>query len=414
MSDVADTSAHGWGSRCTRRRALLRRNARHRVVCRALALFATAVDAVEVLDTPIGRYLKCFEENAGGSRHDHDLLPLPFVKSSTWSVPLRTLPALKSLLFKLVNASSAGLNHLHGGSRRSECSGAPSKCQSSALTGICRRWWQLGIHLGQSAKRLTYDPEAYSNLVFRKSSSGARPLVAATVDVLEVCSTVDAQLHLPAELREIVENPTKLVTVADNKLSPDVVYTGGRRSEYVLLLRKEFRAGKITFQSNCKHAKQIFFLPKKSSDALREVWNGKGLSAATVQSPLPPWLSSPSCLADLEASDDRPLLMSARDGACFFDQLRVPKDLQPYFGKPYVSCEELCRHGDNSVDFAPLLSAELERILGSADAVTIKGSTRVYPVSTCWPMGHCWSSAISQHVMTDCCVTAGVPADAFL
>ena len=107
-------------------------------------------------------------------------------------------------------------------------------------------------------------------------------------------------------------------------------------------------------------------MPKKSSDALREVWNGRDLSAATVESPLPPWFSSPSCLANLEASDDRPLLMSARDGACFFDQLKVPEGLQPYLGKPYVTFEELCRsgsHGDSSVDFAPLLQQSLREFL---------------------------------------------------
>ena len=319
MEVDADISTYGCGSRLTRRRAQLRRNARHRIVCRALALLASAADAVKNLDTPLGRSLNRFEKNEGASRLNRDLMPLPFIDNATWSIPLRTLPEAKLLLFRLVNASSAGLNHLHGGGLFGRGNRAPNKCQQSALTGICRRWWQLGIHLGQSIKCSSYDPNAYRDLVFRKSSSGAMPLVATSVDVLGVCATVDAQLHLPPELREIVEDPTKLLTVADDKLCPEVAFTGGCRLEYVLLLRREFRAGKIALRTSCKHAEQLFFLQKKAPGALREVWNGKVLSEATVDPPLPPWLSSPSCLATLETSDDRPLLMSARDGACFFD-----------------------------------------------------------------------------------------------
>lgn len=53
------------------------------------------------------------------------------------------------------------------------------------------------------------------------------PLVAASVDVLDVCSAVDAQLHLPTELREVVENPTKLLTATDIEMSPEVEFAGG-------------------------------------------------------------------------------------------------------------------------------------------------------------------------------------------
>ena len=71
------------------------------------------------------------------------------------------------------------------------------------------------------------------------------------------------------------------------------------------------------------------------------------------------------------------------------------------------------RGADSSI-YAPLLPTELESILGGTITGINTGSTRIYPVATCWPMGHCWSSAISQHVMTDCCIAAGVPEDAFL
>ena len=295
------TSAYGCGSRCTRRRAQLRRNARHKVVCRALSLMVTAVEAARNLDSPFGKCLKSLGITDNATRHASDLLPLPCVDASSWTVPVSTLPSTQRSLLILVNASAAGLNHLHGGSRRNPGLGAPSKCQRSALEGICFRWWQLGIHMAVRADHLHFDPSAYHDLVGRKSSSWAMPLVAASVDVLDVCAAVDAQQHLPPHLREIVESPSERLIVATGKLCGDVVFSGGYRSEYVRLRRREFRARKVTFRNNCTHVEQLFFLPKKASGALREVWNGKGLSESTADSPMPPWLASPSCLAALEA-----------------------------------------------------------------------------------------------------------------
>ena len=109
--------------------------------------------------------------------------------------------------------------------------------------------------------------------------------------------------------------------------------------------------------------------------------------------------------------------MSTSDGPFFFRSACSTSERATLSRKAFRYLRELCNpgtHDDYSGDFALLLPAELAGILGSSGDVSVCGARRIYPVSTCWPMGHCWSSAVSQYVMADCCVAAGVLVQAFL
>ena len=54
-----------------------------------------------------------------------------------------------------------------------------------------------------------------------------------------------------------------------------------------------------------------------------------------------PLLANPAALGNIEASHDRPVWISGRDGKTFFDQLKLPKRFQPFMGRTPVSLEEL-------------------------------------------------------------------------
>ena len=303
-------SERGAGSLRTSRRAWLRRNAEHRIILKALMLFSTVVAAARNSNSAFGRRLSSSVTKGAKLGRARDLVPLPYVSGEDGVMHMRTIHTVRTVLHQLVNATVEGLNFLHGG-RCVTGRISPSLSQRAALQNITMRWWQLGRVLARRDGNLTYNPTAYADLVARKTASGAKPLLASGVDVLSNCSDVDAQAFLPSDLRTIVESSTSLLIEDTSKLNPIVEFGGGSRSEYALLLIKQFRAGKISLGLDRSHAEIILFLPKRTSGAMREVWNGKCLSEATIESPEPPWLSSPSCLANLEASDDRPLLLSA-------------------------------------------------------------------------------------------------------
>ena len=158
-------------------------------------------------------------------------------------------------------------------------------------------------------------------------------------------------------------------------------------------------------------------MAKKSAGVLREVWNGSSLCTSTAVPPSPPWLVSPTSLAMLECSDDAPLWISSRDGACFFDQLAVPAKVRNFLGYPYTTCRDLMDSDYGSMgnpDAGPLTRAELAAAMMPETYVAVHPSTRLYPLSACWPMGHSWSSMIAQHVMTSTCIEAGLESSRFL
>ena len=173
------------------------------------------------------------------------------------------------------------------------------------------------------------------------------------------------------------------------------------------------RAGKLSLSLSCDHASDVFYIAKRSTGALCEVWHGQRLSACSAIPPPPPWLATPEHLARLEPSDGQPIWMSIRDGACFFDQLKTPEAIRSFLGRPYVHCHELCAaraHSDGIADSRPFTMSELK----TSDFGAFSLGSQVFPLSCAWPMGHSWSSTISQHTMTSACRRAGLPDDGFL
>ncbi len=194
------------------------------------------------------------------------------------------------------------------------------------------------------------------------------------------CSTVAAKwTHRPSSNRsaEHHRKPEALFMAGPGAFTPEVRFSSGSRDEYAFLFRSECRTKKMLSDD---HAPT---LPTCTPGRQRQVWDGSSHSKATLVPPQPPWLGSPSSCGVFECSDDEPLWMSVRDGSCFFDQLSLPIPVRSFFAKPYIGVEELCDYeykGGQLPEQARISSDEL------VDTPLV-GSTVLYPVSTCWPMG---------------------------
>ena len=157
-------------------------------------------------------------------------------------------------------------------------------------------------------------------------------------------------------------------------------------------------------EASCQRS--IFVIHKKGKTTQREVWNGSLITEAAAHPYFPPRLANPAALTDLEASSDRPLWVSGRDAKVFFDQLRAPSDLIPFFGRPAVEMRELCDIEGG------LTSDEMEGFVLDPEYQRPDGI--VTPVNRVWPMGFGWSSFVAQSFMVDCCFSAGFDTQCLL
>ena len=98
---------------------------------------------------------------------------------------------------------------------------------------------------------------------------------------------------LPEEVRAVVTDPNAL-------LCPDGLvlvesagrFAAGDRREYVKLIRRQCRSGKVGLAFRCKHAASCFAVEKARTGRQREVWDGAGFSNASVRPPAPPLLKA--------------------------------------------------------------------------------------------------------------------------
>ena len=169
------------------------------------------------------------------------------------------------------------------------------------------------------------------------------------------------------------------------------------RGEYARLVVRQLRAGKVGLRDNVSSSASVFAVGK-SGGALREVWNGSELSAAAALPLRPPHLAGVSALTDLEASPDEPVRVYKRDAKCFFDQLKLPAALQPFFGRPVLLASDILRHTDMGM-------VELRRHCGDISQLSTYSS--LHPVCLTWPMGFSWSSYLAQSTLLHCLTVAG-------
>jgi len=179
--------------------------------------------------------------------------------------------------------------------------------------------------------------------------------------------------------------------------------SGAERVQYIQLVVAQLRAGKLALSARIKAGGSVFGRLKSDGRRMREIWNGSAVAAAAAKPPPPPHLVSPSCFAFQELRPGQQLYVSKRDAKCWFDQLRLPRHLEPYMGRPRVSREELISAG--------LSHDELRRMMRvPSDGRALSW----HPVARVWGMGFSWSSTVAQQTLLSVCRGAGLGGDIVL
>ena len=270
------------GSATTRRRAGLRRDAKRRKVAVAINFVAGSLDVLNDHGTKFGGYVSSSLDATARTpaSYPRDIFPLPLVSAQVVTELLGSRADLAVNLATLINASVCGLNYLYA-----DCmctSKVPTHMRlrvHHVLGSIGSRWLLMGQHLASNEGSLAVD-SAYDKLVKKYNSANYIPLKAECVDLPSKCGAVDPTTFLPTELRTLLRDPSSMFPdgVAHMRNHPRFA---GSWSEYILLVRRQLRKGKVRLALGCMHAAPVFVVKKKTPGRQREVWNGGPLSRAT-------------------------------------------------------------------------------------------------------------------------------------
>ena len=229
-------------------------------------------------------------------------------------------------------------------------------------------------------------------------------LEADKVDCPEEAAAVDPLLRLPPELQSLLCDPDQLFPAPPPGLDCFGEFNAGARDEYVKLVAKQLRCGKVGLSSSPRAGGTVLAVGKPGGNRQREVWHGRRVSQAAVAPECPRHLASPSALIHIECHQNAPCRVSKRDAKCWFDQLRLPESLRRWMARPPVTTEELAKIGG-------LTESEQAAVLESGESWR---DGPYYPVSRVWPMGFSWSSFVAQEELLGICNQAGLSEDCIL
>ena len=352
--------------------------------------------------TPFGRFAK---EYVLGSSVEYngrirDIFPIPRVKCILKYVDGPLSDELQVTLCNLVNLCLAGMSYLDGQSSRC-IQNAPTILQTAVHERIARKTYRMYQRLSAVDKPIT----TFGSFVGRDGLERYPELKANLVDCLPHAGLVDPLPFLPCEAKDILTDPEKLFPNGVEMNKRQSKFTGGDRSEYVKLVVRHLEAGQCGLQRDIVSSASVFAVAKSGKQAQRAIWNGQQLSTCAVPPPKPPKLVSPTALVRLEASRERPIWTSKKDGSCFFDQLQLPMQLRSFMGRPSVKIAELIEIGGLTYE---------QVLLYLASNQDLPHASSVFPVNRTWAMGFSCSSFVAQCVMTGCCERAGLCAESFL
>ena len=327
-------------------------------------------------------------------RRRRDLLPLP----------LPDPHAASSLHLNWEALAVHGLNALFGVPTPPR--GCTPTAAQSAVHGRVRAKVERKLRR-LSAVPAPPEPAGAARKLAGLCASGSSQLRADACDFVVPSARVDVLGSLPPTVREQLGSADGLFPDATAQLASFPGMPKAQRVEYCRLVGRQLTAGKFQLALSVRGGGTVFAVGK-SGGRQREVWHGTAVSEAAAPPPPPPCIASPAALVDLEASVDAPVLLSKKDAKCYFDQLRLPSHLRPFFGRPPVRLHELLHHAalmDGALEeaCAPLMSE-----LKVSWPALVKADPQVFPVSCCWPMGFSWSSFIAQSHLLACCRAAGL------
>ncbi len=129
------------------------------------------------------------------------------------------------------------------------------------------------------------------------------------------------------------------------------------REEYVCLVGCELRCGKLRLIRSVEAVGRVFQVGKSTARHQRKIWNGAEIRENAAPPPAPHRLANPSSFTDIKVSAGDKLHFSKRDAHTYFETLRAPACLQPWFGQPPASLTELEKHVRTAPDKAVCILA---------------------------------------------------------
>jgi hypothetical protein len=301
----------------------------------------------------------------------------------------------KHVFEKALNVTIAGLNFMGGRATSRWVPSFLSKTQKFAAAGIARKMCFLVSRLDADGTVAPPIVGAFARMVGRSADTMYPDLMSDRIELPKVCGRVDVSVALTDEHKSMINDMNVLFPNGTRHVPRRVAFRAGPRHEYIAYVARQLLSGRVRLSCTALGAADIFVVWKSDGFHQRPIWNGRLISQAAAAPPKPPLLTCPTALTNLEASEDRPVYCSGRDGETFFDQLKLEGPLQQMLGQPAVRIEELLawRAQDG-------VGLDLEQLKGLVicDGV-IDVMSEVTPVQQVWPMGFAWSSFIAQSVM---------------
>ncbi len=205
------------------------------------------------------------------------------------------------------------------------------------------------------------------------------PMRAATCYPLELVS--DCMRSRLLNIESIF--PDKPVGVGEHRI--------GRsdRDEYAKLVRRMLQIQKVKLVLKPRGVGSFFVVPKTKPGHLRPIWHGGVISDECLAPPPPRRLGNPASFVDVCVLGGRPLLMSKRDAASYFDVLKAPCEALTWFCCPPLRARTIA--GALGVTLS-----ELGKFAHDFEGSELSGNELLYPATCVWPMGFSWSSSVAQ------------------
>ena len=290
---------------------------------------------------PFGQFTARFKKLPSSSSRHRDLFPLPLLGLS--ALDKSELQSWKrKILLSFINLVVLVLNYLHGLSVSASLPSQLNAAQGDVHSRIVARCLQFHSRL------VSVGDESWEHLVpdwvpgiVRTDGPRYGEIKAEAIDCLVQAGMCDPLPHLPVSVQGTLMDPSALFENAPNGLDGFAGVAETERLEYVKLVAKQLRCGKLGLSERVKGGGSVLAVSKPGTGKQREVWHGRQVSQAALRPPVPRHLASPSALLHLEASLERPLRVSKRDARCWFDQLSLVPALREWMGRPAVTLDEL-------------------------------------------------------------------------
>ena len=192
-----------------------------------------------------------------------------------------------ALIDSMLQLTCAGLNFLYSGKRSRGVPRSPTALHRQVGQRLLKQLLEVLKPLAETP----FDGAcsgAFARAVGRDDSSAFPELKTSCVDLLSGAGQVDPIAALDGTARRIVEDPKLLFGKLPATLPKRSHFPAGARAEYVQLVARQLRAGRVGLTLRPKASASLFMVEKKKTGKQRVIFNGGVISEAAEEPPKPP------------------------------------------------------------------------------------------------------------------------------